>query len=145
MVKKKPLEKLCEAAEKGDLALVKKLIATSRPQDLAIAHEEQANPLDLAVYAEHLDCVQELIKVYDAKILSSRLLCVASSKEHQDIFDVLYEVSDPEKALKLMLEDNGSRKDKRMEMLRTRMRIDEEHRILNEEVGTTQYSRSKKM
>ena len=86
---------LINAARKGHAECVRLLIPVSDPKDYNSA-------LWFASGADILECVKLLLTVADPKYKDSQALVSAVIRKNQDIVDLLYPLSDPDKALKDM-------------------------------------------
>lgn len=86
---------LINAARNGHTECVRLLIPVSDPRDYNTA-------LWFASGSDSLECVKLLLTVADPKHKDSQALVSAVVRNNQEIIDVLYPVSDPDKALEDM-------------------------------------------
>lgn len=86
---------LMRAADNNDLALITSLIAQHDKSDFQSEHSGQPNALDKAVMNNNIDCVQELIKVYDPRDDGSYVLLLAASRGYLEITKFLLPLCDP--------------------------------------------------
>lgn len=80
---------------------------------------------------QHKDAITLLLPKIQPKHRQSLLLCKAVHYANEDAFDILYPLSDPQAALQ-KLNDEGLTEN--ITMLTARIKIDEEHKIITEQL-----------